>query len=283
MSSEKAPSQGLLRDFNPLIYCCLAACRMPGRQQALKIWNQGLPEPQNRVGFKLGKNIFDLATYKMTMKIEKSKALFFDFDGVLVDSVPIKTQGYISLFKDYDDEIVEQVIRHHKINGGISRVEKIRHAHEAIIGKPLSPQEIKAWAGQYAGLVARKVIEAPWIPGAKDFLDSCPDHIKVFVISGTPEPELKQIIEKRNMARYFDEILGSPKPKPDHIRMLLEKYRLEPERGVFIGDALTDFLAAKETGLNFLGIQGEVDFPEGTRVLSDCRPLWVTLEQISFL
>jgi phosphoglycolate phosphatase-like HAD superfamily hydrolase len=42
---------------------------------------------------------------------------------------------------------------------------------------------------------------------------------------------------------------------------------------VFVGDALTDYNAARETGLHFIGIQGEVMFPDGTIVLADCTGL----------
>jgi HAD superfamily hydrolase (TIGR01549 family) len=201
------------------------------------------------------------------------EALFFDFDGVLVDSARTKTQGFVSLFKNYDKGIIDDIVRHHRRNGGISRLEKIRHAHARIIGKPLSEKEVDLWAQTYSGLVVQEVIGAPWIPGAKAFLDTCPEDVKIFVISGTPEPELTHVIQERGMTPYFDEILGSPVKKPDHIRMLLKKYQLNPGHCIFIGDALTDYHAARETGLGFIGIRGEVDFPFGTRVLADCNHL----------
>lgn len=210
--------------------------------------------------------------------MEKTAALFFDFDGVLVDSARTKTQGFVSLFKEYDREIIDEIVSHHRMNGGISRVEKIRHAHARIIGNPLSESEVASWAERYSELVVREVIEAPWIPGAKAFLDSCLKELKIFVISGTPETELKYVLQERGMTSYFDEILGSPIRKPEHIRMLLKKYDLKPENGIFIGDALTDFHAARETGLGFIGIQGEVDFPAGTLVLPDCQGLSSAIE-----
>ena len=47
--------------------------------------------------------------------------LIFDFDGVICDSVNIKTQAFIELYKNYGSKIQEQVREYHLINSGISR------------------------------------------------------------------------------------------------------------------------------------------------------------------
>lgn len=213
---------------------------------------------------------------------EKLQAIFFDFDGVIIDSNSTKTEGFRSLFKSYGPEVVSQVVGHHKLHGGISRVEKIRHAHENILGKPLTAQELDSWAARFSQLVMKKVLEVDWIAGAKHFLDNIPENITVFVISGTPQTELRQVIDKRKINKYFDEILGSPVLKPAHIRFLLEKYALSPKNCIFVGDALTDFHAARETGLSFFGIEGEVLFPDGTTVLPDCTGLGKAVERLFF-
>lgn len=207
------------------------------------------------------------------MKKQILKAIFFDFDGVIVDSNPTKTEAFRTLFSDYDEEIVAEIVVYHQQHGGISRVEKIRYAHQYIIKQPLTDEELARWAAGYAELVLEKVIGVDWIGGAKEFLDSTKDSLPIFVISGTPEDELKHIIEHRKMSGFFQEVLGSPIRKPVHIRNLLSEYRLTPEHCIFVGDALTDFDAARETGLQFIGIRGEVTFPEGTTVLPDCRGL----------
>ncbi|MFT5698431.1 MAG: phosphoglycolate phosphatase-like HAD superfamily hydrolase [Desulforhopalus sp.] len=209
------------------------------------------------------------------------RALFFDFDGVIVDSLHTKTEAFRSLFKDYPDDVIEKVLAYHKQHGGISRVEKIALAHEQYIGVSLGDEELKKWSVRYSDLVVEKVINIAWIKGAVEFLKTTVDlGINIFIISGTPEIELKYIIDRRGMAGYFDECLGSPVRKPVHIRKLLEQYGLKESECVFIGDALTDYDAAEETGLHFVGIQGEVAFPKGTLVLDDCTNLQQALDHI---
>ncbi len=209
----------------------------------------------------------------MSNSKKQLQAIFFDFDGVIIDSTGVKIEGFKALFQDYPPEVISQIVDYHILHGGISRVEKIRYAHEHILGVPLTEKELDIWASRYSELVFEKVIEVDWIAGAIDFLENVPDHVRVFVISGTPEWELKMVIENRQIGGYFDKILGSPILKTAHIKSLLQQYRLVPENCVFIGDALTDYHAARETGLFFIGIQGEVTFPDGTVILPDCTDL----------
>ncbi len=201
------------------------------------------------------------------------QALFFDFDGVILKSTQIKSEAFRMLFREYGEQVINQIVAYHRLHGGVSRVDKILYAHETIIKKPLSKTELEVWARRYSELVLEKVIAAPWIAGAREFLDSWPEEIPVFVISGTPEEELLTILERRKMQEYFHEVLGSPIKKVPHIKVLLGKYQLNPKQCFFIGDAMTDYNAAKDTGLKFIGIIGETSFPEGTFVLPDCTEL----------
>ncbi|MFW2368239.1 MAG: HAD family hydrolase [Desulforhopalus sp.] len=208
------------------------------------------------------------------------QAIFFDFDGVIVQSTSIKTEAFRTLFNEYDNNTIQGIVDYHRLHGGISRVVKIDHAHRNIIGKPLDSVELERWAARYRALVIEEVIKVDWIAGAEQSLRKLAQSVPLFVISGTPEEELIEVVERRDMRGFFQETLGSPTKKPTHIRRLLSKYSLTPNRCVFIGDALTDYDAAKETGLHFVGILGEVAFPDGTIVLPDCSLLCDTLIDI---
>ncbi len=209
----------------------------------------------------------------------ENSAIFFDFDGVLVDSTATKTNAYREIFKPYGPEIVSKIVAHHQRHGGISRVEKIKYAHNSIIEDSSSEAEIEKHVQKYSDLVFEKVVRVRWIPGAEEFVKQHFQHIPLFIISGTPEVELVEVVKRRDMAHYFREVLGAPIKKPEHIRSLVDRYQLEIGNCFFIGDALTDYHAARETGMPFIGIQSEVEFPEGTTVLSDCTNLAETMAQ----
>ena len=115
---------------------------------------------------------------------------------------------------------------------------------------------------------------APFIPGAREFLENHAGRCPFFVASGTPHEELARILAGRHLARFFSEAFGTPKKKPDIIRDILDRHSLRPDHVLFVGDAMTDYRAALETGLRFVGIAPAPGaFPPGTHVLPDLTQL----------
>ena len=214
------------------------------------------------------------------MKFSDLQAIFFDFDGVILDSTSIKTETFKSMFKKYGDEVVNNVIDHHLKHGGISRVEKIKYYHEHFLNDPVSGEHLTVLAEEFSSMVKDQVVAADWISGAESFLKKFHRQLKLYVISGTPQSELLEIVNRRCMTDYFQEVLGSPTKKPDHVRRILGINNFSPEKCIFVGDALTDLNAARETGTRFIGIQGEVTFPDGTIVLPDCKGLETEIKSI---
>ncbi|MFH2133161.1 MAG: HAD family hydrolase [bacterium] len=214
------------------------------------------------------------------MQLSEIQAIFWDFDGVIADSVDVKTRAFETMFAPWGETILGQVIDHHRLHGGISRVEKIDHSFRHFIGQPLTPAELAAKCAVYSDLVKQQVIQAPLIPGAEAALAFLFEKVPQFVISGTPEDELREITRQRHLDRYFRRVLGSPVHKTTHVSNLLSEFHLDPARCVFVGDALTDLESAEKTGTRFIGIQGMITFPETTIVLPDCTGIIEALQAL---
>ena len=58
------------------------------------------------------------------------KAIIYDFDGVILDSVKIKTLAFEELYSSYGKEIQNKVKSYHLLNGGISRYNKLKYYHK---------------------------------------------------------------------------------------------------------------------------------------------------------
>jgi HAD superfamily hydrolase (TIGR01549 family) len=182
------------------------------------------------------------------------QAFFFDFDGVLADSVEVKTRAFARLFEPFGPEVKDRVVDHHRRHSGVTRVDKFRHYYQEFLHQPLSDEELAELCRRFARLVVEEVVAAPEIPGAEAFLRRFVEKLPLFVVSAAPEVELAEIVRARGWSRYFREVRGAPRSKRENLAMLLHKNALAAERCLFFGDAEADYLAAQACGLRFLGI-----------------------------
>jgi phosphoglycolate phosphatase-like HAD superfamily hydrolase len=183
------------------------------------------------------------------------KGIIFDFDGVIADSVQVKTDAFASLYEEYGDNIVTKVIEHHEANGGMSRFEKIKLYHGFYLNKAITNEEIEELANQFSKLVMRKVINSPYVPGVFKYIQKCYEKYNLFISTGTPTNEMKQILIDRGIAEYFIEIHGSPEKKSAHITKIMSKYNYHPDELIFYGDANTDINAANQASIPFILIK----------------------------
>ena len=199
------------------------------------------------------------------------KNIFFDFDGVIADSVNVKTEAFRKMYLPYGEDIANKVTVHHTNNGGMSRFEKFKLYHKEYLGVDIDSDLLKQLAEQFSQIVIQDVIDSEEIKGIQEFLDSNYKRYKFFVITGTPTSEAKIIVNKRNLEKYFIEVLGSPKKKEYWSDYLLKKYNLNSEETIFIGDALADYNAAKEYKLKFVLRQCEDNIDLFKNKLVDLR------------
>jgi phosphoglycolate phosphatase-like HAD superfamily hydrolase len=183
------------------------------------------------------------------------KGIIFDFDGVIAESVQVKTDAFASLYEKYGDNIVTKVIEHHEANGGMSRFKKIKLYHESFLNKAITNEEIEDLANQFSKLVVRKVIDSPYVPGVFKYIQKCYEKYNLFISTGTPTNEMYQILGGREISKYFVEVYGSPEEKSTHISKIMSKYNYYPDELIFYGDANTDIDAAEQANIPFVLIK----------------------------
>jgi len=183
------------------------------------------------------------------------KGIIFDFDGVIAESVQVKTDAFASLYEKYGDNIVTKVIEHHEANGGMSRFKKIKLYHESFLNKAITNEEIEDLANQFSKLVVRKVIDSPYVPGVFKYIQKCYKKYNLFISTGTPTNEMYQILGGREISKYFVEVYGSPEEKSTHISKIMSKYNYYPDELIFYGDANTDIDAAEQANIPFVLIK----------------------------
>lgn len=196
-------------------------------------------------------------------------AIFFDFDGVICDSVDIKTQAFAEIYREYGKIVENNVVKHHLENGGISRYEKFKHWHKEYLSIDITVKELEELAHKFSGLVFNKVLEANYIDGVIDTLNMLLKYkVPSYIVSATPENEIREIVSIKGLKYFFIEVYGSPKSKASIVKELIDKEKYTPSKCLFIGDALSDLEAAKYNKIQFLGILHNYNnkiFPESTK------------------
>lgn len=188
------------------------------------------------------------------------KSIFFDFDGVILDSVDSKSAAFEGLYKKYGKEISSKVREFHIKNGGISRFEKFKYWHKEYLGIELDDKGINELANSFSVLVFNKVVNSSKIHGIDKFLEKNFGKYGYWLITGTPTNEIHRILKKINYLKFFKGIFGSPKSKFYWIEKLINENNLNRNEILFIGDSITDHKAASFSQIKFALINHKYNF-----------------------
>ena len=182
--------------------------------------------------------------------LAKYKCMFFDFDGVVLESGDIKTDAFVELY--VGTGIEEQVKAHHLAHQGVGRYEKFKWIAENLLNQEHSRAMGEELGKRFSELVKAKVLSAPFVPGFREMLTFIrQQNIYCVVASGTPQEELSDIVLSRKLNPFFDEVYGSPRKKAEIALEVMERRRFQPQNCLFFGDASTDHQAAEEVGIDF--------------------------------
>ena len=180
-------------------------------------------------------------------------AIIFDYDGIISESVNVKTKAFAKLYSKFGDEVVNKVINHHENNGGISRFEKFKFYHENFLNIKIDKMQIDKLSLEFSSIVLEKVINSPYVNGAELFIKNNYTKYDFHISTGTPEEEIQVILNRKKIRKYFKTVHGSPEKKYNHVSKILTENKYNPNNVVFIGDALSDRDAARKNKINFIG------------------------------
>ncbi|SIO03311.1 Phosphoglycolate phosphatase, HAD superfamily [Rhodovulum sp. ES.010] len=180
-----------------------------------------------------------------------AEAVFWDFDGVIKESVRAKADAYVALFDRHPEALKARVRDHHNAHGGMSRYEKIP-LYLGWAGLPVTEQSVGDMLDRFAGRVVDEVIAADWVPGVEPLLRGNRNRRPFFLVTGTPTDEIRAILDALSLADAFRDVRGAPEAKGAGVATCLAAHGLTPGRCTFIGDAGSDLEAAETHGLSFI-------------------------------
>ena len=177
----------------------------------------------------------------------------FDCDGVLLESVDVKTRAFGQTVEKYGPEAVSRLIDYHMANGGVSRYKKFEWFYREVLDRDITPDQLRALGERFKNLAFDGVMNASMVPGALECIEALHNRITMYVASGAPKEELTAVLNARNLSRYFKESYGSPPGKTELLQRILHQTKAEPEKTIMVGDSSTDLVAAQACGTLFFG------------------------------
>lgn len=182
------------------------------------------------------------------------KNILFDFDGVILNSMKIKGDGFVELFNEYNDEDIKQLETYHYENGGISRFKKIEYFFTEILDDNITKEKINQLADDFANIISKKLLNKD------NLILDCIEYIKnnnkaynLHIVSGAEHNELNMLCDNFDLQQYFLSIEGSPTPKGELVSNLLKRHGYKKHETVLIGDSINDLNAANENSIEFYG------------------------------
>lgn len=182
------------------------------------------------------------------------KAVLWDFDGVIIDSMKIKGDGFKELFKNHNLADVKILEKYHYANGGVSRFDKIKYFYNKILNKDISEEKMLNLSDKFASIINKKIFNKDiLVQDSLIFIEKNFIKYNFHIVSGAEHNELNSLCKFFKIDQYFKSINGSPTKKDILVQTVISNFKYNPTEVILIGDAITDYNAAKKNKIGFYG------------------------------
>ncbi|SDJ25035.1 HAD family hydrolase [Natribacillus halophilus] len=181
------------------------------------------------------------------------KAILFDFDGTLANTLPVVKHAFQTTFQTFDGKSLseEEVISMF----GPSETDIIRQnlEHQA------KNDAIETYYEAYEKNHARLVHKNKDIHALLRSLKNDPG-LKVGIVTGKARRSLDLSLEALGMDHFFDVIITGddverPKPDPEGIQQALSVVKVSSDQAMFLGDSDADIEAGLAANVYTIGVQ----------------------------
>ena len=202
----------------------------------------------------------------MLRNVNKAKALFFDFDGTLVDSLPILRKVYMDYMETIGKEGTEEEFQ--KLNG--PNIDEIIGYLKKKYSLEDSPESMKEMFHHlFRGIYAKQV---DFFPGVLDFLHFAKERgFRLYVVTSAEPIMVSLVFKKNNLDDILEGIISSKdfrngKPHPEVYLRALIQAELNSDEVIAFEDSVNGILSSTRAGIRTIAFGSHLPSDEVTPV-----------------
>jgi len=206
------------------------------------------------------------------------KAVIFDLDGTLADTMPFLTDLAVELLSEHYPVARSVARQRYRETTGMDFAAQLERNFP---DHPNNPRVARIFESKKR----QGFLDHPIFPDAlAALLHFRSRDVLQFVCSSTKQEILTEYVSAKKIDHLLDGCFGQTESldKGQQVQRILEKHHLEPGEVLFVGDSLLDWDFVKDKGVRFLGVRrifDEQDFRQqgllSVRDLTDLAQLWV--------
>ncbi|ALN74197.1 phosphoglycolate phosphatase [Aureimonas sp. AU20] len=188
------------------------------------------------------------------------KAVLFDLDGTLIDSLPDIHAALNETLASYGEPPFMPEAVAAMVGAGVQAL--IERAYAAL-GKAIDPATRDKVVARYLSIYGPRATELTTLnAGASDALRFLGEGgFRLGVVTNKPRAETDEILKHFGVLERMEIVVGGDagprkKPAPDLLLFAARELGLEPADVVFVGDSENDVDAAKAAGMKAIALRG---------------------------
>ena len=197
----------------------------------------------------------------MRASVAHVKAFLLDWDGTLIDSLPIKIENAAQLFADRLGADGAAVKASYAYHSGVPRRELFDRIAEECLGRPLGDAEFSGLSDAFSAANRSEVVARGALrDGVDEALQALQaDGCLLFVSTSAAQDEIGALGVHYGLDAYCQELLGSRpgfSKGPEHAAYISAKYDVPVEQIAGVGDEATDVRLHRAAGIFSVGVVG---------------------------
>ncbi|MBY5992103.1 phosphoglycolate phosphatase [Ferrimonas balearica] len=189
------------------------------------------------------------------------RAIAFDLDGTLIDSVPALAQAASAALVDLGRPACDVHAARGWIGNGVEMLMRRALSANVVPDPTLSPELLERALDRFHHHYDAHLDQgSPLYPGVANTLAILRQRgYRLALVTNKPARYLPELMATCGLAQHFELMLGGDslaerKPHPLPLHTVLNKFDLQPEQMVMVGDSRNDIDAARAAGCGCVGL-----------------------------